>query len=71
MPSRKTRISATQPARSDLAVSHRERLIGELRADLEFAAEYLKAAAAESDPRASWTARRTVAAANAWPKRKA
>lgn len=47
----------------ELTVSHRERLIEELRADPELAAEYLNAAAEDDDPRVYLTALRTVAEA--------
>jgi probable addiction module antidote protein len=50
-------------AREELTVSHRERLIDELRADPELAAEYLNAAAADGDPRVYLAALRTVAEA--------
>ena len=46
-----------------LTVSHRERLIEELRADPELAAEYLNAAAEDGDPRVYLAALRTVAEA--------
>lgn len=42
------------------AVSHRERLIEELRADLRLAADYLKAAIDDEDPRVLLAALRTV-----------
>ena len=46
-----------------MSVSHRERLVEELRADPELAAEYLNAAAEDDDPRVYLTALRTVAEA--------
>src|SRR5262245_6768364 len=46
-----------------LSVSHRERLVEELCADPELAAEYLNAAAEDDDPRVYLTALRTVAEA--------
>jgi DNA-binding phage protein len=46
-----------------LSVSHRAWLISELRADPQLAAEYLRAAAEDSDPRVHVAAVRTVAAA--------
>lgn len=57
-----------RPARKELTVSHRERLIDELRADPELAAEYLNAAAADGDPRVYLTALRTVAEAQGMAK---
>lgn len=51
----------TQSGRKELTVSHRARLIAELRSDPELAAEYLNAAAEDSDPRVYLTALRTVA----------
>lgn len=45
----------------ELTVSHRERLIEELRSDPKLAAEYLNAAAEDDDPRVYLTALRTVA----------
>jgi len=50
-------------ARQELTVSHRERLIAELRADPELTAEYLNAAAEDGDPRVYLVALRTVAEA--------
>ena len=44
-----------------MTVSHRARLIEELRADPELAVEYLNAAAEEHDPRVYLAALRTVA----------
>ncbi len=52
----------------DLTASHRERLIEELRADPELAAEYLNAAAEDGDPRVYLTALRTVAEARGMAK---
>jgi probable addiction module antidote protein len=52
----------------ELTVSHRERLIEELRADPELAAEYLNAAAEDGDPRVYLTALRTVAEAQGMAK---
>ena len=49
------------PTRKELTVSHRTRLIAELRGDSELAAEYLNAAAEDSDPRVYLAALRTVA----------
>lgn len=51
-----------------LTVSHRERLIEELRADPELAAEYLNAAAEDDDPRVYLFALRTVAEARGMAK---
>jgi DNA-binding phage protein len=44
-------------------VSHRKRLIEELRSDPQLAAEYLHAAAEDGDPRVHLIALRTVARA--------
>jgi probable addiction module antidote protein len=55
-------------ARDQLSVSHRERLIEELRADPELAAEYLNAAAEDGDPRIYLSALRTVAEAQGMAK---
>jgi probable addiction module antidote protein len=52
----------------ELTVSHRERLIEELRADPKLAAEYLNAAAEDGDPRVYLTALRTVAEAQGMAK---
>jgi probable addiction module antidote protein len=54
---------ASRPTRKGLTVSHRERLIAELRADPNLAAEYLSAAAEDTDPRVYLAALRTVAEA--------
>ena len=54
--------------RKALTVSHRARLIAELRADPELAAEYLNAAAEDSDPRVYLAALRTVAEARGMAK---
>jgi probable addiction module antidote protein len=51
-----------------LSVSHRERLIEELRADPELAAGYLNAAAEDGDPRIYLCALRTVAEAQGMAK---
>jgi len=53
----------TQSARKGLTVSHRDRVIAELRADPTLAAEYLSAAAEDRDPRIYLVALRTVAEA--------
>jgi len=50
-------------ARKPLTVSHRERLIDELRAEPKLAAEYINAAAEDGDPRVYLAALRTVAEA--------
>jgi probable addiction module antidote protein len=55
-------------ARKALTVSHRERLIVELRADPQLAAEYLNAAAEDEDPRVYLAALRTVAEAEGMAK---
>lgn len=52
----------------ELTVSHRARLIEELRADPELAAEYLNAAAEDGDPQVYLTALRTVAEAQGMAK---
>jgi probable addiction module antidote protein len=52
----------------ELTVSHRERLIEELRADPNLAAEYLNAAAEDDDPRVYLAALRTVAEAQGMAK---
>jgi DNA-binding phage protein len=46
-----------------LSVSHRDRLVEELRAEAGLAAEYLRAAAEDGDPRVYLIALRTVARA--------
>jgi probable addiction module antidote protein len=51
-----------------LSVSHRERVIEELRADPLLAAEYLNAAAEDDDPRVYLIALRTVAEAQGMAK---
>lgn len=51
-----------------LSVSHRERLVEELRADPALAAEYLNAAAEDDDPRVYLAALRTVAEAQGMAK---
>jgi DNA-binding phage protein len=50
-----------QPARQELTVAHRERLIDELRADPKLATEYVNAAAEDGDARVYLAALRTVA----------
>jgi len=65
------RVHKSQEARSTrrgLTVSHRERLIAELRADPELATEYLNAAAEDRDPRIYLAALRTVAEAQGMAK---
>jgi hypothetical protein len=52
-----------EPAPTELSVSHRKRLIEELRADPWLAAAYLCAAAEDGDPRVYLIARKTVARA--------
>jgi DNA-binding phage protein len=47
--------------RDELTVSHRERLVEELRADPKLAADYLNEAAEDSDARVYLAALRTVA----------
>jgi probable addiction module antidote protein len=58
----------TRSARKALTVSHRERLVAELRADPRLAAEYLNAAAEDGDPRVYLAALRTVAEAEGMAK---
>jgi len=53
----------TKTIGKDLSVSHRERLIEELRADPRLAAQYLLAAAEDRDSRVHLIALRTVARA--------
>jgi hypothetical protein len=55
------RIRTGPATAKELSVSHRERLIEELRAEPPLAAEYLRAAAEDADPRVYLTALRTVA----------
>ncbi|MFO1364775.1 MAG: addiction module antidote protein [Burkholderiales bacterium] len=55
-------------ARQALTVSHRERLVAELRADPALAAAYLNAAAEDGDPRVYLVALRTVAEAEGMAK---
>jgi len=55
-------------AARELSVSHRERLVEELRADPALAAEYLNAAAEDGDPRVYLTALRTVTEAQGMAK---
>ena len=43
-----------------LSVSHRKRVVEELRSDPRLAAEYLRAAVADGDPRVFFAALRTV-----------
>ncbi len=60
------RVHKAQKGRSrtkGLTVSHRERLVSELRSDAKLAAEYLNAAAEETDRRVYLAALRTVAEA--------
>ena len=52
----------TRPATREVTVSHRERLIAELRADPKLAAEYLNAVAEDGDASVYLAAVRTVAA---------
>ena len=57
-----------QSRRKELTVSHRERLIADLRADRKLAAEYLNAAAEDKDRRVYLAALRTVAEARGMAK---
>jgi probable addiction module antidote protein len=52
----------------ELTVSHRERLIEELRVNPNLTAEYLNAAAEDNDPRVYLSALRTVAEAQGMAK---
>ena len=58
----------TSTGRKDLTVSHRARLIDELRGDPELAAEYLNAAAEDGDARVYLAALRAVAEAKGMAK---
>ncbi len=65
------RVRTSTKARStrkELTVSHRERLIGELRTDPALAAAYLSEAAEDGDPRVYLAALRTVAEAKGMAK---
>ena len=65
------RVRKAGKARSsgkELTVSHRERLIGELRADPKLAAEYLNGAAEDGDARVYLAALRIVAEAKGMAK---
>jgi probable addiction module antidote protein len=55
-------------ARKALTVSHRERLVAELRADPALTASYLNAAAEDEDPRVYLAALRTLAEAEGMAK---
>jgi probable addiction module antidote protein len=55
-------------AAKELSVSHRERLVEELRADRALAAEFLNASAEDDDPRVYLAALRTVAEAQGMAK---
>jgi probable addiction module antidote protein len=57
-----------RPLRKPLTASHRERLVAELRADGDLAAQYLNAAAEDDDPRVYLSALRTVAEAQGMAK---
>lgn len=54
--------------RKPLTVSHRARLVQELREDRDLSVEYLNAAAKEADPRVYLAALRTVAEAQGMAK---
>jgi probable addiction module antidote protein len=65
------RVRKSEKARStrkELTVSHRERLVGELRSDPALAAAYLSEAAEDGDPRVYLAALRTVAEAKGMAK---
>jgi probable addiction module antidote protein len=55
-------------AQHELTVSHRERLVADLRADRALAADYLNACAEADDPRVIVAALRNVAEANGLAK---
>jgi DNA-binding phage protein len=57
------RIRTGRARAKELSVSHRDRLIEELRAEPELAAQYLRAAAEDGDPRVYLAALRTVVGA--------
>src|SRR6266849_6786656 len=57
------KAKSARRTRDQLTVSHRERLIGEVRADPTLAADYLNAAAEDGDARVDLAALRTVAEA--------
>jgi len=59
---RQVRIRTEVPRRP-LSVSHRKRLIEELRSDPELAVEYLRAAAEDGDPRVFLAALKKVSCA--------
>jgi len=58
---RPQKARSARRTRDELTVSHRERLVEELLADPKLAAEYLFAAAEDSDHRVYFAAVRTVA----------
>ena len=65
------RVRKSEKARStrkELTVSHRERLVDELRSDPALAAAYLSEAAEDGDPRVYLAALRTVAEAKGMAK---
>ena len=62
------RGTSAQRICDELTVSHRERLIGELRADPKLTADYFNAAAEDGDARAYLAALRTVAEARGMAK---
>lgn len=65
------RVRKSEKARStrkELTVSHRERLVAELRSDPALAAAYLSEAAEDGDPRVYLAALRTVAEAKGMAK---
>lgn len=62
------RVPKSKQTRKELTVSHRERLVAELRENSGLAAEYLNAAAEERDRRIYLTALRTVAEAQGMAK---
>jgi DNA-binding phage protein len=57
------KLKRLRAPRDELTVSHRERLIRELRADPKLAAEYLNAVAEDGDLQAYLVALRTLKAA--------
>lgn len=62
------RVRKSKTARRELTVSHRERLVSELREDPKLAADYLNAAAEERDRRVYLAALRSVAEAQGMAK---
>ena len=57
---RARKLEHAPTGRKDVTVSHRKKLIMELRSDPELTAAYLNAAAEDGDPRVYFAALRTV-----------